>query len=104
MLPLHSVYLCPDQVSGLPQHPDHLYLTRRVQFDEVLYLPDVRQGLAQTLRGALLLLLVPLLNLGLLLVALRHKPSLWEAFDPISSSPSPLDIVPGITYTLARPS
>ncbi len=94
LLLLQLLYLCPDQISGLPQHPDHLSLARGVQFNEALYLPDVGQGLPQPLCGALLLL-----TLGLLLVALRHKPSLWEAFDPVSSSPFPPDIVPKSLYT-----
>lgn len=66
---LHRLYELPDQVAGLPLHLDGLRLIRVVHLQEVLYLPDVGEGLAHELYGTLLLLLLLLLAALLLLLA-----------------------------------
>jgi hypothetical protein len=72
---LHRLYELPDDIPGLPLHPDGLGLVRVVHLQEVLHAPDVGQGAPQELNGTLLLLLLSAL---LLLTALRHYVSLQE--------------------------
>jgi hypothetical protein len=65
---LHRLYKLPDQVAGLPLHLNGLRLIWVVHLQEVLYLPDIGEGLAHKLYGTLLLLLLLLLLAALLLL------------------------------------
>ena len=65
---LHALYHRPHHVAGLPLHLDGLRLIGVVHLQEVLYRPDVGEGLAHKLYGTLLLLLLLLLAALLLLL------------------------------------